>query len=176
MLTSVLNVKNVLDRSARWYGTRPAVTHGDRTLTYAELNASARRVAQALCRLGVAKGDRVVFLAGSTADLFAAYHAAHKLGAVTANLHAREAAAQHVSILRAIAPRVLVYGDGFATLASTVAREVSGLRAIELGPAGDDESLLGLAATCEAVEPDVEISDADPATVLFSSGTTGRPE
>jgi len=92
MLTTVLTVKSLLERSARWYGARPAVSHGHHTLTYAKLNALARRHAGALARLGISKGERVVFLAPSTLDLLAAFHGAHKLGAVTANLHAREAA------------------------------------------------------------------------------------
>jgi long-chain acyl-CoA synthetase len=176
MLTTVLTVKNLLQRSARWYGPRPAVSHGRHTLTYAELNALACRHAQALARLGVSKGERVVFLSPSTADLLAAFHGAHKLGAVTANLHARETSGQHVAVLRTIAPRLIVYGDGFANTASAVAHEVPGLRVIPLGPASDGASLAGLAATCEPVEPEIQIAEADPATVLFSSGTTGLPK
>jgi fatty-acyl-CoA synthase len=176
MLTTVLTVKNLLERSARWYGPRPAVSHGDRMLTYADLNGLARRIAHALRRLGVSKGERVAFLSASTVELLAAFHGSQKLGAVTANLHAREATAQHVAVLGAIAPQLLVYGDGFADTASAIARDVPGLRAIALGPAADSDSLLGLAAGCEPAEPAVAIAETDPATVLFSSGTTGVPK
>lgn len=48
-----------LTATASHHGTRPALIMDDRILTYAELDASANRVANSLIRHGVRAGDRV---------------------------------------------------------------------------------------------------------------------
>src|SRR5947208_5060907 len=49
----------LLEHSARRFPDRPAVVDGDRTLTYAELDARTNRLANLLVREGVGVGDRV---------------------------------------------------------------------------------------------------------------------
>ena len=52
-------LQSFLTESALRHGARPALSMEDRILTYAELDASANRVANSLIRLGVRSGDRV---------------------------------------------------------------------------------------------------------------------
>src|SRR5919107_1343744 len=49
----------LIARSARERGDRPALTYGDTTLSYAELWEEVRRAAAAFRRLGLRRGDRV---------------------------------------------------------------------------------------------------------------------
>src|SRR5881397_2759872 len=51
---------------AREVAMKPALIHGDRTVTYAELDAASDRLAGALARRGIARGDRVtIFMPNS---------------------------------------------------------------------------------------------------------------
>ncbi|MFF2654170.1 acyl-CoA synthetase [Streptomyces sp. NPDC058045] len=52
-------VDGVLRRSARRTPQRPALTYGDRTWTYADLDEAVSRAAAVLCAAGLAPGDRV---------------------------------------------------------------------------------------------------------------------
>src|SRR5689334_9498190 len=49
--------------AARVYAAKTAVIHGERTFTYAELAARARRLGSALARRGVGRGDTVAIMA-----------------------------------------------------------------------------------------------------------------
>lgn len=50
---------------AREVGTKPALVHGERVVSYAELDAASDRLAAALARRGVVRGDRVTILTAS---------------------------------------------------------------------------------------------------------------
>jgi acyl-CoA synthetase (AMP-forming)/AMP-acid ligase II len=176
VLRGVLTVGGILERTARWYGPRPAVADGARTLTYAELNDLARRMAHALAARGVARGDRVAFLSPSTIELCAAFHAAHKLGAVTLNLHGREAVGQHVAVARAVGVRLLLFAEVYAAAAAAIAAALDpDVIAMPLGEAGGP-GLVQEAAGHEARALGVAMDETDPATILLSSGTTGLPK
>ncbi len=176
MLADVLTIKGILERGARWYPDRPAVTDDVRTVRYAELDRECRAVAQAFAALGLVKGDRVAFLCNSTVDLVRAYHAAHKLGLVTATLHGREAPAQHVTTIAKIGARLLVHDDDQRDVAAAIASAVPGLRVVPIGPVSIDASLAALAEGQKPDDAGVDVTETDPATILLSSGTTGLPK
>ena len=54
-----MNVGRLLAASARRFPERPAVTWGEQTLSYADLDGRTDALARALGTLGVARGDRV---------------------------------------------------------------------------------------------------------------------
>ena len=58
-----LSPVSFLVRAARVYGPRVAVIHGERRYTYAQFLERARRLASALARAGVGKGDTVAIMA-----------------------------------------------------------------------------------------------------------------
>ena len=58
----------VLTRNARDFGGQPALTFDDRTITHAELNRRATRIANGLMAMGLSKGDRVTYL-GKNSDI-----------------------------------------------------------------------------------------------------------
>jgi fatty-acyl-CoA synthase len=62
-----------LERSAAIWPDRVAVVHGPVRRTWAETAARCRRLASALAKLGLAKGDTVAVLAANTPELFEAH-------------------------------------------------------------------------------------------------------
>lgn len=74
----------ILRKNARpeVFGDKTALIFGERSWTYAALNAFTNRIANGLLGLGVAKGDRVAVL-GRNSDVYVAvYFALAKLGAI----------------------------------------------------------------------------------------------
>ncbi|NOX30790.1 MAG: AMP-binding protein, partial [Actinobacteria bacterium] len=68
---------------ARGRGDKIAIISNERTVTYAELDAEACRVANALAASGVGSGDRVGFVAKNVIEYFTLTFGAAKLNAVT---------------------------------------------------------------------------------------------
>src|SRR5690606_19973623 len=71
-----------LSRAATFFANRTAVIHGARQFTYADLYARSRRLAHALTKAGVKRGDTVAILAPNTPALLEAHYAVPMIGAV----------------------------------------------------------------------------------------------
>lgn len=67
---------------ARRWSERTAVVDGDRTISYAELDANADRLAAGLYRIGVRPGDRVVVQLPNVAEYFDVIFALFRIGAL----------------------------------------------------------------------------------------------
>ncbi|WP_119458890.1 acyl-CoA synthetase [Rhodospirillaceae bacterium SYSU D60014] len=78
-----------LNRAATIYPNKPAVIHGDRVFSYATFRERCRRLASALARRGVGKGDTVALLAGNIPATLEAHYAVPMLGAVLNALNIR---------------------------------------------------------------------------------------
>ena len=78
-----------LERSARIYPDKVAVRHGRLPYTYREFEARCRRLASALARRGVGRGDTVAIMAPNVPALLEAHYAVPALGAVLNPLNVR---------------------------------------------------------------------------------------
>src|SRR4030095_11220590 len=68
--------------AARVYPNKTAVIHGERTFTYAEFAARARRLASALARRGIGQGDTVALMAPNVPAMLEAHYGVPMAGAV----------------------------------------------------------------------------------------------
>src|SRR5207237_10600982 len=71
-----------LEHSALTWPQRIAVRHGNLAYTYGELGARCRRLACALARRGVQRGDTVAIMAPNIPAMLEAHYAIPALGAV----------------------------------------------------------------------------------------------
>ncbi|HYT96810.1 MAG TPA: AMP-binding protein, partial [Casimicrobiaceae bacterium] len=78
-----------LERSATIWPNRVAVRHGRLAYTYREFEARCRRLASALARRGIGRGDTVAVMAANTPALLEAHYAVPALGAVLNALNTR---------------------------------------------------------------------------------------
>ena len=77
-----LSPVSFLAHAADFFGERLAVVHGARRFTYREFYARARRLAHALSKAGVQRGDTVSILASNIPAMLEAHYAAPMIGAV----------------------------------------------------------------------------------------------
>src|SRR5690625_386811 len=75
-------ISGLLRSTARRVPKTTALKFDDRTYTYAELDAEVDRVAHALSRLGLAKGDRFALMATNSDHFVISFYAALRVGAV----------------------------------------------------------------------------------------------
>ncbi|NLU79141.1 (2,3-dihydroxybenzoyl)adenylate synthase [Micromonospora sp. HNM0581] len=171
---------------AERFGSRTALIDGEERLTYAELNATARRLSHALHELGLRRGDRVVVQLPNRAEFVVLWFALVRLGVVPVHAmpgHRRSEVGHLVAQSHAVA----YFGpDRHARfdhrqLAAEVRAEFPHLAhvVIDGDTAGWDEfrSLRELLATEPATidRPDPPAA-SDMALLLLSGGTTGTPK
>ncbi len=134
----------------------------DRKMSYGMLEAAANDYAADLADRGVGPGQIVPFLMDRSPEMVALQLAVLKTGAAYANLDPNWPAGRQRLILDLIAP----------VLAVTAEHRMNG-RVASYQPS--DEGIAGAARRARRFDP-VPVSPNAPATVLFTSGTTGIPK
>jgi acyl-CoA synthetase (AMP-forming)/AMP-acid ligase II len=160
------NTAELLRIAAQEHPDREAYVHGAKRVTYAWLDRAADGFAASLLDLGVAPGDVVCLMLGSSIKFAACYLGALRAGAITSAINLRLGANEQASILARTDPAVTVLGDGAEIPAGANAGKV--LHVSELGTA------LGRAPVAGTDLPSIAATDA--ACIVWTSGTTGAPK
>jgi long-chain acyl-CoA synthetase len=138
-----------------------------REMSYAHLDAMANGVARALCRRGLARGDRVAILSANRAEYLAAYYGIMRAGLVAVPVSFKFPRSTVHFILRDAGAR-LVFCD--RSRAEDCPQDISSVHFGDDGDHGFDRFLDGDAF--EAVVPRAR----EPAMFLYTSGSTGMPK
>ena len=77
-----MNIGSLFTRHARYRPDHPAIIFENQRLSYRELNSNINRLANALSNLGIQKGDKFATILPNCLELYEAYWAAAKIGAV----------------------------------------------------------------------------------------------
>lgn len=166
-----------LDGHALVRPNKLALICGDRSLTFAELNARARRVANALSKLGVQAGDRVAVMAHNSIELLEVSTGLSKLSAIGVLLNYRLREHEVAYILNDCQAKAAIAGPGLARVVELARPEThSDVVYVAIGdeaPAGwlEYETLLAQASA------DIPMGGAGlGSTMSYTSGTTGQPK
>jgi fatty-acyl-CoA synthase len=153
--------------------------------TYAGVAQRARRLANALTRLGVRPGMRVATLAWNGYRHMELYYAVSGMGAVLHTINPRLFAEQITYIANHAEDHVLFFDTGFAPLVEALAPAMPGVKHFvamaardEIRPRGPDGVLCYedlLAAESDEFEWPL-LDEASAASLCYTSGTTGKPK
>lgn len=169
-LTDITHVR------AREQGDLPAVTSGEVTWTYAEVDDRAGRVGAALAAEGVGHDQRVVWIGKNRGEFVDLLFGAPRVRAAVAPLNNRLTADELVAITEdALAPLV-VLGPDFAGLRSRLEALDDVRRVLVVGSGDEHDYEDWLAGAGEALDPPADADDADCVLQLYTSGTTGLPK
>src|SRR3954447_11365462 len=142
------SLRELLDASLG-FGGREYLVDGDRGISYADHHAAVGRVAQWLASQGAGAGDRVAILGRNSIEWVVTFWATVSLGAIAVGLNAWWSAEELSFGVDDCEPKVLV----------------------------DDMSVVTGLLSGERVRlPEVTIGEDNPAVILYTSGTTGRPK
>lgn len=169
--------------AAAEYGGKVGVVDGERRLTYAEVSERARRLAGALAKLGIGRGDRVATLSFNCHQLLEAYYGVPMAHAVLLSLNVRLSAEEQAYILDHSGTRIVMFDPELLPVATALREALPGIQWIALSPVADlpewvhpkvyDELL----AEAEPAEIDITSYDENSAAELFyTSGSTGAPK
>lgn len=185
-------IHHFLERHAQATPEHPACIHGEETLSYAELDRAANRVAHMLRELGVRRGDRVGLMIENSSAYLAAYYGILKCGAVTVATYSTTTAKTLAYMLNDCEVGVLITQSKHGAVLEEVRDKLPKLRAVMLLGALQDESAT---ATASAAAPDspwtlisaqhvaqqagtplpLAMIDLNLASIIYTSGSTGDP-
>jgi acyl-CoA synthetase (AMP-forming)/AMP-acid ligase II len=173
-----MNVGSLLTGAA-WSAPRhPAIIYGGLRRSYEETNVRAARLASALEKAGIAKGDRVAILQHNCPELLETMFAVFKAGAVAVPINARLHPKEYAYIIADSGAKAVVFTEEFAAgLASVRGEAPEATVHVCVGAcpqwARSFEGFLGQGAVWHA---DVECAADDLAWLFYTSGTTGKPK
>ena len=143
-----------------------------RSFTYREFNDRLRRLANGLRgHFNVRKGDRVALIAQNCTSVFECLFASWEVGAALMPLNWRLSPREIAALLDHGEPSVVIHDDEFSHLVADT--RVPTLRRNPDAENCDYESLI--AACSPEVDP-VPLTIDDLSTLLYTSGTTGKPK
>ncbi|MDF9297109.1 long-chain-fatty-acid--CoA ligase [Geobacillus stearothermophilus] len=176
-------VCDVLQERAAEFGSQPALTFYDKTITYAELAAAVNRFASSLQARGVQKGDRVAIMLPNCPQYVIAYYGILQAGAIVTQVNPmlverelayllKDSGAETIVIYEPLYPRLAaVRGETAVKQAITVSFGAPPSVSLAEGDVTFDEFL---AAGSGAVRPVPIESTHDVAVLQYTGGTTGR--
>jgi 3-oxocholest-4-en-26-oate---CoA ligase len=161
---------------------RPAIFHGETTLSYRDLEARAARLAAGLDAAGVGAGAKVACYLYNCPEYLETVFAALKLDAVPVNVNYRYRAQELVGLLADADAEVLVF---HASLAGNVREALGHLPTLRLAIQVDDakgapvpplEGAVTWADAHAAVGLPPRERSGDAQLFMYTGGTTGMPK
>jgi long-chain acyl-CoA synthetase len=157
---------------------KPALIAGDRVMTYAEIHAATDRVAAALAKRGVRKGDRVTLFMPNSIEFVLAFYGTLKAGGVVNPINAASKEREVRFQVDDAGATAVLYHEALAPVVDAVRGDLTKVRAFAVtgktAPRGV-ERFDDLAA-----EPNnafsVTVGMEDLAALPYTSGTTGFPK
>lgn len=177
-----MNIGQWISKRARLYPGRPFLKEEDgREFNNREFDRRVNRMAHALGKLGLVKGDRIAVLMINSSEFLEIFFACAKTGVIMVPLNFRLAAPELIYIIRDSAPRALIYSPDFA-------QKVAAIKAARLclsrylrhgsGRLSEDQELSDFISQLPEDEqaPAEEVAINDPLFIMYTSGTTGDPK
>ena len=178
-----MRVEQFLRDSSRRFPDKIAVVAGDRRLSFREIDAASDRLAAALNRHGVARGDRVAIFMDNRREAVVGIFAVLKAGAVFSPINPSTKADKLAYLLKNCRAAALITLDSLSPVARDAMAEAPSVKlAVVLGAAGKPV-VAGvirfedaLADSGAAPLPAAAGTDLDLAMLIYTSGSTGFPK
>ncbi|HEY3275062.1 MAG TPA: AMP-binding protein [Syntrophorhabdaceae bacterium] len=180
---SFSTIRTLLNRNAMLHpeGIAMKEVEGERILTYQMLRDRANRMADALYRLGVKKGDRVAILSQNSFEYMESAVTIPSAGIIFVVCNFRLAPPEIAAVLSDAEPAILLVQDQFADMALDIRDSVPSIKHLVYfgAPSKKPEGWLsyeGLIRSGSPADPVSEVFEDDIAMLMYTSGTTGLPK
>ena len=175
-----------LDRAAAVFPDRIAWVHGDRKTSYRDFSMRCRRLASALCRAGIGRGDTVAVMAPNVPAILEAHYGVGMAGAVLNALNIRLDADAIRFMLEHGEAKLLITDREFSPV---IEQALSGMATPPIVVDYDDATYHGAGERLGEFEYEAFLSQGDDdfeplpvrdewdaVSLSYTSGTTGNPK
>ena len=174
------DLKALIEDKALKNGSKSLMLFEDRVLTYEELNGSSNAIAHNLQKLGIQKGDHVLVFLFNGPEFLKTWFALAKLGAVAVPLNTALRRYDLTYIIKDSDSKAIFLDSALLENYLEVRKEVGLpheflLTDASANPVGGMLSFQSLERG-PADNLKTEIRHSDPACILYTSGTTGKPK
>jgi long-chain acyl-CoA synthetase len=159
-----MTVDKVLHHQAERQPSKAAVLTTERGITYGELDASVTCLARHLLDRGLQPGDRIALHWSNSIETVQLLLAAFRAGLVAVPINLRLKAPEIAYIFQHASTRICFSEPGLAAVAE------------EARSGGSPEIVTQLPAVTTKPRPLPDVDPAQPAVILYTSGTTARPK
>ncbi len=185
-----LSLAWALEQAAQQHPQRPALMDESRSLSYAQFNAWANRLAWAFKAEGVRHGSVVAVMLENRLELLATLAALSKLGAVGALVNTTQRGKVLAHSLNLVNPGFMLIGEELLTAFNEVAEQLDNPQTPRYWVADQDclsdagqapagwTNLMQLARSQASDNPpdSAQVQMKDPCFLIYTSGTTGLPK
>jgi len=177
-------IHHFLEKSAQLFPDKIALIHENVRTSYFQINTAADKLACRLIDLGIRPGDRVAIFLDNCQEYVISYYGILKTGAIAAPL-SRDLKPDGLRLLLGkLRPKIIISERKYERRLKAADLDATDLKAmILLNPkiGWKDVSFQVLAwddlkHQDTALPPDIIIEESSPASIIFTSGTTGTPK
>lgn len=166
---SAYTVGDLLRQQVKRTPSRVAIVAGDSEVTYSDFQERVNRLANALTKEGLQRGQRIAILSENRIEYLELCFAAAKVGLIMAALNCRLSQSEMLHCLRLVEPSAILISPRYREMYESLG-EIFGTTMVF----GDDyEARLSVSA---ADEPEVVVDPEDGLLIMYTSGTTGLPK
>lgn len=185
MQDAPLLISGILRHGESVYADKKVFTvtpDGVEVATYFEISKRAERLAAALERLGVARGERVATFMWNNQRHMEAYYAVPSMGAVLHTLNIRLFPEQLTYVINHAQDKIIIVDASLVPLLAKVRDQLLSVEHIIVAGSGDTSGLgdtLDYETLLEAEQPGYQwpvLNERDAAIMCYTSGTTGNPK
>ena len=166
-----MNIAQLMEEGLERFGDERRTVFEGRRYGNADMDHMAWRLADRLTDAGVGRGDRVVVMMLNAPEVIGVFLACWRLGAVIVPLTPQWTAVEVVQVLSDCQPKFAFASDetaGVLRAAADLAKLELSIQSLRAGETSTEKY--------DGRRSIAEVSGADTALILYTSGTTGRPK
>ena len=158
---------------------REAIVYGRKRFTYKQFNARINQLAHALLSLNIKKGSKVAVLLYNCNEFLEAYFALAKIGAIAVPLNFRLGVEEIKYIVNHSDSEAFILGEAFVQNVKGIQKDLPQVKTYISVSEKPLEGMLHFESWIAGYsdgEPLILVEEDDPAFIMYTAGTTGRPK
>ncbi|MBO8155819.1 MAG: long-chain-fatty-acid--CoA ligase [Bacillaceae bacterium] len=172
-----MNISELLARNARKFPNKEGFVSGKERFTYKDVDQKVNQLANALNEKGITQGDKVILFSPNTMDFVYSYFAVQRLGAIIVPINAKLTTEEIRYILEHSEAKALIGHELLWAQVIPLVEEYPILWITTGKPSHPGVEILNDVIESGSNAPiESALKEDDLSTMLYTSGTTGRPK